>query len=134
MDLNSDIHHIILLALFEVVKGQLIWSICGLDSTPDGIILDIFAPSFNLSKVRSPIRTMDHANATRADLFDLVVQLVGRPEVKVPVEDGRDELNDSLGRIRRYSVDHHEDVIDQRELLFDGRVAHQDSGHVEVPK
>ena len=54
----------------------------------DGTGLDVCPPTLDLRQVTRPIGTLNHADCIGKYFLDLVIELVGWPEVHIPVEDG----------------------------------------------
>ena len=52
LDFNRDIQHVLLMAIVKVIERQLIWGLCLVRfSSSDSVLLDVFAPAFDLPVV-----------------------------------------------------------------------------------
>ena len=52
LDFNRDIQHVLRIAIVKVIERQLIWGLCLVRfSSFDSVLLDVFAPTFDLPVV-----------------------------------------------------------------------------------
>lgn len=94
LHLHGHIHH----RLLVVVKDEVIWRVCLISVRVDSLGLHVWQPPSDHRVVTCPVGTLHHANGVRERLLNLVVELVGWPEVQVAVEDGGDYLDHSRWR------------------------------------